>query len=49
LKELESKIVENKNNKNNKYGEYYSYMYSGTNSRKARITRSEVFKEYIFA
>ncbi len=49
LKELESKIVENKNNKNNKYGEYYSYVYSGTNSRKARITRSEVFKEYIFA
>jgi len=49
LIELENKILENKNNVKTDFGVYYSYMYSGTNSRKARVVRAETFKKYIFS
>jgi len=49
LNETENLIIENKNqNKaNNIYANYYSNMYTGTNSRSARVIRSEFFREQI--
>jgi Protein of unknown function DUF262 len=48
LVELESEILQNKGNTNTEFGAYYSYMYSGTNNRKARVLRAETFNKYIF-
>ena len=31
------------------YTLYYSYMWSGTNSRVARVSRSDIFKQYVLA
>lgn len=47
LMALEEVILQNKNIKDNIYGEYYSYMYTGTNNRKARIKRAEILQELI--
>ncbi len=47
LLNIEEKILENKSDKTNTYGEYYSYMYTGTNSRKSRIKRAEILKKLI--
>lgn len=33
----------------NDYQTYYSYMWSGTNSRVARVSRSEIFNKYILS
>lgn len=30
------------------FKEYYSYMYTGTNSRQARVERGRIFRKYIF-
>ncbi|WGE81262.1 DUF262 domain-containing protein [Actinobacillus equuli subsp. haemolyticus] len=46
LNNLEIDIINNKS-KENEYGEYYNAMYSGTNSRKSRVIRSNLFKKYI--
>lgn len=46
LNELEANVMANKNNPGNEFGKYYSYMYQGTNNRKARITRAELFQKY---
>lgn len=43
---FEEKILENKN-KDNDYGDYYSAMYTGTNNRKARIIRADLFDYYV--
>lgn len=48
LTDLEEKIMANKRNQNNMYGRYYQYMYQGTNQRKARVIRSELFCHKIF-
>lgn len=48
LENLESLILQNKSNTSTKYGIYYSYMYSATNNRKARIVRAEIFNQHIF-
>ena len=48
LNDLEINILKNKSNVNNDFGLYYSYMYSGTNSRKSRVERGEIFRRYIF-
>jgi hypothetical protein len=45
---LEESIIVNKKNQNNQYGRYYQYMYQGTNQRKARVIRSELFCHEIF-
>ncbi|WP_110692569.1 DUF262 domain-containing protein [Salinicola halophyticus] len=45
LDELEEKVMSNKNNSGNEFGEYYSYMYQGTNNRKARVTRARLFRK----
>jgi hypothetical protein len=48
LAQLEESVTENKRNQANKYGRYYQYMYQGTNQRKARVIRSEMFRHEIF-
>ncbi|MEP1442237.1 MAG: DUF262 domain-containing protein [Hyphomicrobiales bacterium] len=44
LKALEKLVMDNKLQPTTKYGTYYSYMYQGTNGRKARVTRADLFK-----
>jgi hypothetical protein len=46
LQKLEANVMENKNIPGNEFGRYYSYMYQGTNNRKARVTRAELFRKY---
>lgn len=46
LLSLEDNVMSNKNNQSNEFGQYYSYMYQGTNNRKARVTRSAIFRKY---
>lgn len=46
LQEFEMQIMANKNNKENEYGQYYASMYAGTNNRKSRVIRSELFRKY---
>ena len=48
LLDFESNIVQNKGNRSNDFGIYYSYMYTGTNNRAARVERGRIFKEQIF-
>ena len=48
LIQLEENILKNKNNKDNEFGEYYGYMYGGTNYRKARVERANIFNKYIY-
>lgn len=49
LKNFEIEVIQNKteDKEKNEYAKYYSYMYAGTNSRQARITRSNLFKKYV--
>jgi hypothetical protein len=48
LSKFEDEIMNNRNNKQSDFGRYYGYMYAGTNDRKARVTRAELFRKYIF-
>lgn len=50
LLELEKNILKNKgfSKDDNDYAKYYSYMYTGTNSRQARVIRGNIFRKYIF-
>ncbi len=45
----EQQILENKNQDKatNEYAKYYANMYTGTNSRSARVIRSEFFRNHI--
>lgn len=45
--EFEKQVLQNKHSKENDYGIYYGYMYSGTNNRIARVTRSDLFRKHI--
>ncbi|ELV7529268.1 DUF262 domain-containing protein [Edwardsiella ictaluri] len=47
LNDFDQDVLANKNNKDSDYGMFYHCMYSGTNDRKARVIRSEIFKKYI--
>ncbi|WP_419657744.1 conserved uncharacterized protein, DUF262 [Desulfosarcina variabilis str. Montpellier] len=47
LIEFDSIVLNSKNKKESDTGLFYHYMYSGTNDRKARVTRSEIFKKHI--
>lgn len=49
LLSFEENIILNKNTKTNDFGIYYGYMYTGTNSRKSRVTRSEIFRKIVIA
>jgi len=50
LLEFEDKILANRHTPkdDNIYAQYYSYMYTGTNSRQARVVRAEIFRQEIF-
>ncbi len=50
LVDFEGNILKSKgqNKSENDYSMYYSYMYTGTNSRQARVRRGEIFSRYIF-
>lgn len=41
---FENRVLQNKGNDNSEYGKYYSVMFTGTNSRSARLLRGELFK-----
>ena len=43
---FEAEVFANKGNEETDYGKYYSVMYTGTNSRGARITRANLFCKY---
>ncbi|MGK7955833.1 MAG: DUF262 domain-containing protein [Crocosphaera sp.] len=45
LETLEQNIMDNKH-KDNEFGEYYRCMCSGTNHRKARVVRGDIFKKF---
>ena len=49
LNEFETVVLQNKNEdkQTNEYALYYSNMYSGTNSRQARVIRSDLFKKHV--
>lgn len=49
LNEFEIVVLQNKNEdkQTNEYALYYSNMYSGTNSRQARVIRSDLFKKHV--
>lgn len=51
LLDLETHVLDNKYTPRgeNDYSTYYAYMYTGTNSRQARVVRSETFKKYILS
>jgi len=47
LEAFDEEVLKHRYEKDNDYGIYYGYMYAGTNNRKARVTRSELFRKYI--
>lgn len=49
LQILEKNIVEARLQPETEFGKYYSYMYSGTTGRKARVERATVFNKYLFS
>ncbi|SKA27594.1 hypothetical protein SAMN02745127_03068 [Oceanospirillum multiglobuliferum] len=49
LESFEKNVLLSKNNKDNDFGVYYGYMYAGTNNRKSRVTRSEIFRKIVMA
>ena len=46
---FEDEVLTNKGNEENDFGKYYSAMYTGTNSRGARIKRADLFCRYCLA
>lgn len=50
LLQLDSNVIANKYTPKdeNEYATYYAYMYTGTNSRQARVIRSEIFNKNVF-
>lgn len=47
LNSLDDLIMGSKQDLNSDTGKFYRAMYSGTNDRKSRVIRSEVFRQYI--
>lgn len=49
LLELEKRVLENKYTPRdeNEFATYYAYMYTGTNSRQARVVRSDIFNKNV--
>lgn len=48
LVEFDNNVFKNKDKKDSDYQTFYSYMYSGTTGRKARVERANVFSKHIF-
>ncbi|HTB06271.1 MAG TPA: DUF262 domain-containing protein [Bacteroidia bacterium] len=51
LVDFEKHVLDNKLTKKdeNDFALYYTYMYTGTNSRQARVSRAEIFRKYILS
>lgn len=49
IQHFETEVLANKGNEENDFGKYYSVMYTGTNSRGARIKRAGLFCKYCLA
>lgn len=49
LNEFDEAVLASKNMKETDHGLFYHSMYSGTNDRKARINRSDLFRKYMLA
>ena len=49
LTDFEEKVLNDRDNQETDYGKYYAAMYTGTNSRSARVTRGVIFKKYIMS
>ncbi|EKS6735585.1 DUF262 domain-containing protein [Enterobacter asburiae] len=47
LNAFDQEVLKSKHDKTNEFGLFYHSMYSGTNDRKARVIRSELFRKYI--
>lgn len=46
LLQFEQQILDNKA-KENDFGTYYAAMFTGTNKRKERVVRGELFRKYV--
>jgi hypothetical protein len=49
LNDFDAQVMANKNRKETDHGSFYHSMYSGTNDRKTRVNRSDIFKKFILA
>ena len=47
LDNFEGEVMRNKGNDSSEYGKYYAVMYTGTNSRAARLERGQLFRKGI--
>ncbi|WP_431689337.1 DUF262 domain-containing protein [Hahella sp. NBU794] len=47
LNDFDEEVLKSKNMKETDHGLFYHSMYSGTNDRKARVNRSELFRKYM--
>lgn len=47
LLEFEKQILVSKDNVENDFGKYYARMFTGTNSRTARVERGELFRQHV--
>lgn len=47
LTKFEDNILHNKDNTENDFGKYYARMFTGTNSRAARVERGEYFRKHV--
>lgn len=48
LEQLGRLVMDDKHQPSTRYGQYYSYMYQGTNNRKARVVRAQLLREFCF-
>lgn len=47
LNQFDERVLQSKNKKDTEHGLFYHSIYSGTNDRKARVNRSDLFKKYM--
>lgn len=47
LVEFEERVLADRDNQETEYGRYYAAMYTGTNSRSARVIRGDIFRKHI--
>lgn len=49
LIDFEEHVLVAKDNQDTDYGKYYAAMYTGTNSRSSRVTRGDIFRQYVLS
>ena len=47
LNRFEEEVLHNKDNTDTDFGKYYARMFTGTNSRAARVERGEIFRKHL--